>query len=219
MPITTLFFDLDGTLYPNNNGLWNAIAERMNIYMSEKLHFLPEDIPAIREKYFHQYGTTLKGLQINHKVDSLEFLAFVHDVSLEEFIAPDPILKSLLANLPHTKWIFTNSDQRHASRVLATLGVANNFEGIVDVTRLNYLNKPDPKAFESALKIAGNPIPESCIFFEDIPKNLKPAKTIGFRTVLVGSHSPSPEIDMCIPNIHHLQDALDYFIKTEQDNE
>jgi putative hydrolase of the HAD superfamily len=219
MQITTLFFDLDGTLYPNNNGLWDAIATRMNLYMAEKLHFPKEQIPAIREKYFHQYGTTLKGLQINHNVDSLEFLAFVHDVPLEEFIAPDPKLKSLLAALPYSKWIFTNSDQGHASRVLKTLGIADYFEGILDVTRLNYLNKPDPKAFESALEFAGSPRPENSIFFEDIPKNLKPAKTIGFRTVLVGSQPPIPEIDFYIPNIHYLQDALDFFTRLEVDDE
>jgi FMN phosphatase YigB (HAD superfamily) len=30
MQIQALFFDLDGTLYPNGAGVWNAISERMN---------------------------------------------------------------------------------------------------------------------------------------------------------------------------------------------
>ena len=41
MKYSTLFIDLDDTLYINEDGLWAAIKERMSQYMIEKL-----DIPA-----------------------------------------------------------------------------------------------------------------------------------------------------------------------------
>ena len=65
MPIEVLFLDLDGTIYPHGNGLWDVIAERMEIYMHQVLD-IPEDIiPGMRQAYFKKYGTTLGGLMAN----------------------------------------------------------------------------------------------------------------------------------------------------------
>ena len=89
---TTIFFDLDDTLYPASTGLWYAIKERMNIYMRDRMGFDPAEIPHVREKYFLQYGTTLRGLQANHDIDVQDFLAFVHDLPLEDYIQPNPDL-------------------------------------------------------------------------------------------------------------------------------
>ena len=69
MRFTTLFFDLDDTLYPNSTGLWIAIKERMNMYMREQLGIPEKDVPQLREQYFKMYGTTLRGLQARHRVD------------------------------------------------------------------------------------------------------------------------------------------------------
>ena len=61
MRFTTIFFDLDDTLYPSNAGLWLAIKNRMNDYMRERMNIPADEIPALREKYYLQYGTTLHG--------------------------------------------------------------------------------------------------------------------------------------------------------------
>ena len=37
MPIEVLFIDLDGTIYPPDNGMWEKIAKRMEIYMHQAL--------------------------------------------------------------------------------------------------------------------------------------------------------------------------------------
>ena len=84
MRFTTLFFDLDDTLYPNTTGLWKAIKERMNDYMRERLQIPAEDISSLREKYYLTYGTTTRGLQIHHNVDTADFLAYVHDLPLAD---------------------------------------------------------------------------------------------------------------------------------------
>ena len=90
MRFTTLFFDLDDTLYPASTGLWLAIKDRMNLYMLERLGLPENDIPVLREQYFKMYGTTLRGLQERHKVDKDDFLAFVHDLPLKDFLTPEP---------------------------------------------------------------------------------------------------------------------------------
>ena len=213
MPITHLIFDLDGTLYPHDNGIWEAIADRMDEYMHTFLGFSRDEIPEIREGYYHQYGTTLKGLIVNHQIDPYAYLEFVHDIPLNQYIDTDDLLAESLDQLPFPKWIFTNADVSHAVRVLATLGISDHFEGIMGVNSLDFLNKPDPKSYQAALKILKSPDPENCIFIDDIPKNLVGAKQVGMHTILVGSSNPAPEIDHAVPNIYHLPTAVELIAK------
>jgi len=82
MRFSHIFFDLDDTLYPSTNGLWNSIRQRMNEYMLERLNIPPEQVAIIRRRYFETYGTTLRGLQLHYQVDADEFLAYVHDLPI-----------------------------------------------------------------------------------------------------------------------------------------
>ncbi len=109
MRFTTIFFDLDDTLYPSSTGLWQAIKGRMNSYMDERMGIAPAEIPRLREKYFREYGTTLRGLQAKHNVDVQDFLAYVHDLPLKDYLHPNPIQQKVLASLPTRNLIFTNA--------------------------------------------------------------------------------------------------------------
>ena len=119
MNFTTIFFDLDDTLYPASSGLWPTLKARMSQYMIERMHIPAGDVPGLREKYFREYGTTLRGLQARHTIDTQDFLAYVHDVNLADYIHPDPQQQAVLASLPTRNLIFTNSDVNHAQRVPA----------------------------------------------------------------------------------------------------
>ena len=129
MRFTTIFFDLDDTLYPASSGLWPTLKERMNRYMIERVGIPAEDVPRLREEYFRKYGTTLRGLQANHELDVEDYLAYVHDVRLTDYIHPDPEQQSVLAALPTRNLIFTNADANHARRVLRTLRIEEHFVG------------------------------------------------------------------------------------------
>jgi len=207
--LSTLFIDLDGTLYANNNGMWEAIAARMNAYMLDVLQLPEERIPEMRQAFFLKYGTTLRGLQTHYQVDPQDFLAYVHDIPVFEYLAPDQRLMRTLGELDYPKWILTNSDRAHSQRVLAALGVQDQFDGIIDITALDFRNKPEPEAFTAALTLAGGPVPDECVFVDDIPKNLVPAKQLGMSTVLVGQDRNTPEIDVQIPDIYNLPAAIE----------
>jgi putative hydrolase of the HAD superfamily len=209
MLITHLIFDLDGTLYPHNNGIWDAIASRMEEYMHTFLGFSLQEIPAIRERYYHQYGTTLKGLIENHNIDPYEYLEFVHDIPLNQYLESDIRLQETLEKLNYSKWIFTNADVNHAIRVLTHLGVLTHFEGILGVNSLNFINKPDLEAYKKVLRLMQDPAPQNCVFFDDIPKNLVGAKALGIKTILVGSSVTAPEIDQAVPDIYQIPAAID----------
>lgn len=208
MEYSTIFFDLDDTLYPSTNGLWEAIRERMNRFMGERLNLPAEEIFELRKHYFLKYGTTLRGLQLHHDVDSDEFLAYVHDLPLKSFLKPDPVLRKLIQSLPQKKWIFTNADAAHANRVLEILELKDCFNGIIDVRANNFICKPQPEAYHSALSYAGEPYPTRCVFLDDSPRNLAPATQIGFYTVLVGTSEPDPSVRCAIQSIHDLPRRL-----------
>lgn len=208
MSITTLLIDLDGTLYPNENGMWNAIADRMEKFMHEVLHLPLETIPALRQNYFLTYGTTLKGLQENYAINKFEYLDYVHDIPLDKFLKPDKRLRTILENIPIKKWIFTNSDRAHSERVLDMLGLLGLFENIIDVISLDFLNKPNPIVYSRALEIAGITNPTESMFFDDTPRNLMPARQLGMRTVLVGNKPRGEEAEFQIQTIHSITQPL-----------
>jgi len=214
MPLTSspevLFFDLDDTLYSPQNGLWLAIRDRMRRYLIERMGFPEEDVDTLRHEYFVTYGTTLSGLLINHpdRTNADDYLAFVHDIPLQDYIQPDPSLRALLLSLPQRRWIFTNSDDRHASRVLDMLGMRDCFKGVIDIRALGYTCKPVKDAYLRALALAGVSHPSRCLMFDDSPRNLAPARKLGFFTVLVGHHEPDPSANTTISSLLDLPEAM-----------
>lgn len=208
MPFTTVFFDLDDTLYPAHVGLWEAIRIRMHQYLQHMLGLPDDELIALRQHYFETYGTTLRGLQMNHQVDAEDFLAYVHDLPLGDYLKPDPVLRRLLLSLPRRRWIFTNSDANHARRVMAALEVTDCFDGIIDIHAIEFFSKPNREAYQLALQRVGETEPGSCVYLDDSIRNLQPAYELGFYTVLVGGNEPHSVARLSIPTIHQLPQAL-----------
>ena len=209
MQFTTIFFDLDDTLYPASTGLWHAIKERMNVYMRDRMGFDQEDIPRLREKYFKEYGTTLRGLQANHTMDVEDYLAFVHDLPLQDYLAPDPALRPVLASLPVRRLIFTNADASHARRVLHALALDGLFDAIVDVNTVSPYCKPMPESFGIAMQAAGESDPARCVMIDDLPRTTQAARQYGMYGVLAHHSEPSPDADAFFSDWRELPALLD----------
>ena len=208
MPFTSLYFDLDDTLYPPKSGLWDAIRDRMNTYMSKIIDLPLEEIVQLRQVYLEKYGTTLRGLQAHYNVDADEYLAYVHDLPLEKYIQPDPALHTLLLSLPQRRWIFTNADDNHAQRVLDILGITDCFRGIIDIRAIDFACKPDKIAYQRALSVANDDDPTDCVIFDDALRNLTTARAMGFFTVLVSKNGSEPSVDRTITSLHELKDRM-----------
>jgi putative hydrolase of the HAD superfamily len=209
MRFTTFFFDLDETLYPPNGGLWAEIRQRINTYLHERMGFPLEQIETLREKYFSEYGTTLRGLQANHTVDTDDYLAFVHDVPLKRYIHPDPELREAIAGMPARKFIFTNADANHANRVLEAMDLQGLFDGIIDVHAIAPYCKPMPESFVLALKEAGGPDPRACVLLDDQARITRAARTLGMYTILVGKAATPDDADAALLHLADLPGLLD----------
>lgn len=208
MRFTTILFDLDDTLYPASSGLWPTLKERMNRYMIERLNIPAEEVPRLREQYFRRYGTTLRGLQANHVIDVQDYLAYVHDVLLSDYIHPDPAQQAVLASLPTCNLIFTNADSNHARRVLRALEIEEYFTDVVDINRMEPHCKPSPEAFATAMKAAGENMPSRCVIIDDLPHTTRAAKALGFYSLLFGAPSAGPEADTALSDWRALPGLL-----------
>jgi putative hydrolase of the HAD superfamily len=204
MRFTTLFFDLDDTLYPASTGLWPAIKGRMNLYMIERLGIPEADVPLLREQYFKMYGTTLRGLQERHHVDKEDFLAFVHDLPLPEYLAPNPILREVIASLPTRNLIFTNADIPHARRVLTALQLDDLFDTIVDVNAVTPYCKPMPESFAIAMDLADEPDPRKCVMIDDLPRTTRAALNVGMASLLYDCDQPTEDASGVLTDWTHL---------------
>lgn len=207
-----LLCDLDNTLYPPDSGVMLAVGQRMVHYMVERVGVPPDDAKRLSRHYYQQYGTTMRGLILHHRIDPEDYLAFVHDLPLEQYIQPNPGLDAMLANIPLRKAVFTNADREHARRVLNVLGVRHHFEWIIGVHEFGFNSKPHRSAYLRILDILDTHA-EECIIVEDAAGNLVPAKAMGMLTVLVGNGSLSPEsppgeADIYIPDILCLAEAI-----------
>jgi pyrimidine 5'-nucleotidase len=209
MRFNTIFFDLDETLYPASSGLWLAIRERINAFMRERLGFPPEQIEVLREQFFREYGTTLRGLQANYAVDEDEYLAFVHNVPLEAHLKPDPDLRGVIEALPARKYIFTNADCAHAARVIKALDLDGLWDRCIDVHVIAPYCKPMPESFDLALKAAGSPNPHTCALLDDQARITRAARSLGIYTILVGKKSAGEDADAALGKWTELPGLLD----------
>lgn len=206
--VKILFIDLDETLYPKTNGLWENISERINFYLVDRLQIPPENAGALRKKFLETYGTTLGGLIENYSVDPFDYLEYVHDIPVEDMIVSDPPLRQVFQRLAPRRVIFTNASEAHALRVLRHLHLDDLVHQIIDIIALDFYNKPKPEAYQRALRLTGDPEPRSCVLIDDRLSNLSPAKELGMTTVLVGEDHQAPCVDYIISSIHELIDKV-----------
>ncbi|KAI3763713.1 hypothetical protein L2E82_13707 [Cichorium intybus] len=99
-----LLFDLDDTLYPVSVGLAPGVLKNIKNYMVEKLGIAAENIPKLCNLLYKNYGTTMADIRaIGYDFDYDEYHSFVHGRFPYENLKPNPVLRSLLLNLPIRK--------------------------------------------------------------------------------------------------------------------
>ncbi len=182
--VDTWIFDLDNTLYPASCKLFDQIAARMTDYIVATLNLTPAEAAKLRHKYYTTYGTTLRGLMLEHQLEPHGFLDYVHEIDYAP-VKHHPALGGNIAKLPGRKLIFTAGTRAHAKNVLAQLGASDVFEEIFDITDCNFIPKPDQRPYEIFLKRHGVAA-ETSAFFEDLAVNLVVPRSLGMTTILVG---------------------------------
>src|SRR5579863_3758548 len=78
--VETWVFDLDNTLYPHHVNLWQQVDERIRDYIAGYLNIEPAQAFRVQKDYYKRYGTTLRGLMIEHGMAPDDFLDYVHRI-------------------------------------------------------------------------------------------------------------------------------------------
>jgi putative hydrolase of the HAD superfamily len=203
-----LIFDLDETLYPRDAGLMQEIGARINRYLIDHLNLSEAEAVLLRQRYFLQYGTALRGLIVERSdANPEDYLQFVHDISLAKYIGPHPALEAMLRSIDLPKVIFTNATIEHAQKVLGILGISDCFSRIIDIRAVEYISKPDRRAYDKLLTLI-DAQPSQCILVEDSARNLLPAKALGMKSILVDSDDCA-EVDYCVKDILGVKEAVE----------
>ena len=193
--IQTWVFDLDNTLYPPQARLFDQIEVKMTQYVMETLHVDRDEADRLRQKYWHEHGTTLAGLMQEHDIDPDPYLVDVHEISLDH-LEPDAVLSARIRALPGRKIVYTNGCAPYAERVIAQRGLSGAFDAVYGVEHAGFLPKPQQQAFDVVFALDGV-VATSAAMFEDEARNLQAPHAMGMRTVHV---APEP---LERAHIHH----------------
>ena len=206
---------LDNTLYDASLPVMSQVEHRITQYVMEEFGLDFNAARAEQKAFLNQYGTTLSGLMINHRLEPAAFLDYVHDIDYS-VINRDDGLVSLIKNLPGQRYIFTNGSERHAKNVLKQLGLLGCFDAIFDIAASDYVPKPNRASFDEfnqRFNIRSN----SALMFEDSARNLVTAASLGYKTVLIkadagGLDEKKIYSDSQDPDIHYVAVSVRQFL-------
>ena len=183
-----LLLDLDGVCYGKHNNyslerVFGQVSKRMTQFISERLKIDKDKAKELQTNYFYKYNTSLRGLMIHDGISPDEFLNYVHEIDLTS-IKKNEELSDELKKYNGKKIIFTNGSDKHAKKVLKKIGLDKTIDHIFDIIRADYIPKPDISTYQKVIKEYSLD-PDKTIMIDDLPNNLKTAKELGIKTVLI----------------------------------
>ena len=215
--VTEWVFDLDNTLYPRHCDLFSQIDLQMTDYVSRLTGLDKVEARKLQKDLYRDYGTTLRGLMVTRDIDPHEFLDHAHNIDYSQ-LPSNPELGTILSQLPGRKLIYTNGTVAHAENTLKALGIEGIFTEIFDIVASDFEPKPSRIPFDTFLE-QHNVTPSQAAMFEDLPRNLVPAKDTGMVTVLITPQNPSDykveaweQAASDSNHIDHKTDDLDRFL-------
>ena len=204
-------FDLDNTLYPRPEKMWQLVHDRMQGYIIDLLGIDRPSAEALQTEYFQKYGLTMRGLMIHHGVEPDAFNDYVHDIDISE-IQPNPALGEAIASLPGRRIIHSNANMAHVENVLGRLGIREAFHAAYDIRTSQYEPKPAESAYQRVLEATGGE-PTRAAMFEDIAHNLKVPHALGMRCVYVPTSCDWASDGAEDEHVHFVADDLTTFVQ------
>lgn len=201
-------FDLDNTLHNAGAHIFPHMNRAMTQYLQDYLDLDEEGANELRERYWLRYGATLQGLMRHHGTDPDHFLWHTHQFPvLHQMVLCQRGLRAALQRLPGRKLVYSNAPAHYIHQVLELLGIADLFEEVFTIEHAGYRPKPDAHGFRRLFRrMRLNPV--DCIMVEDTLANLKTAKKLGMKTVLVGALPKRPScVDLSVKSVLELPRA------------
>ena len=202
-------FDLDNTLHDARPHIFPHINRSMTEYVARLLDLGAKEADELRDSYWRRYGATLTGLIRHHAVDPGHFLRETHHFpDIDRMVVGRRELRSVLRRLPGRKIVFSNAPGHYARAVLQVLGVGELFDDVFSIERTRFRPKPQAHGFVRLLH-AHRLAPSRCIMVEDSLENLRTARRLGMKTVLVTESNYAPAwVDASVRQLFRLPRLL-----------
>lgn len=208
-PISTLIFDVDDTLYDVGTGFTqHRNKDAIPKFMMQQYKFDSiEEAKAVKDEYFAKYHAIAKALKMAQQDGKLpkdapevktEDIATYWAENLDYSLLgpPKTELHEQLSKCKCTLVAFSNGPRKYVKRALEHMGLFDLFgeERLYAVDDVMPHCKPEKEAFEKIFNNIGNPAPETCVMVEDSMKNIRSAKGLGMKTVLISGSSETGRI-------------------------
>lgn len=205
-PAPTWLFDLDNTLHNASTHIFPHIHRSMTAYLARHLGVTEEQADALRIGYWRRYGATLAGLMRHHNTDPGHFLSETHRFDkLHELMVFDRGLAATLRQLPGRKIVFSNGPTQYVEAILGTMGIRRLIDDVFAVEHMRFEPKPSVHAFRRLLR-SHRLRATDCVLVEDSVENLRTARRLGMKTVLIGrGHGRPAHTDLKISSVLDLR--------------
>ncbi len=201
-------FDLDGVIVDTASfhfKAWGQIASELGIEFGEKENELLKGVGRADslEKILSMGNVKLEADKrevLLHKKNRI-YLELVDSLSED---SPLPGAKNFLEESKRSGIkIGIGSSSKNAKRILEKIGLADEFDVIVDGTMIEK-SKPDPEVFQKGAEKMGTP-PSSCVVFEDAESGVKAAKRAGMYCIGIGSEKNLSDADLVVTDLSKIK--------------
>ena len=195
--VRLLCFDLDNTLYKRETRLLSEIHKRIVEYVKCKMSVEDNEAIALIMKWKRKYHSTLQGLIQEVHIDEYDYLEYIHNLRLCDYLYRDNELKEVLNLVQEKKIIITDSYGVYANRVIEELGLSHCFDGIYATENMDFFYKCHTGCLKKVILRACREVCEQMIRFNEIVlidddyNSLYAAKTLGLITAYISQKSES----------------------------
>lgn len=219
-----IIFDIDGTLYELKGALpgssqsslpfFKEVSERAVNLLANRLSVgTDKAIIILKELSLKHSGQTSIGLEKDYSIGREEYFNYAWDIRAENYVEQDSSMQGLFTNLNCKKAALTTSPPIWCNRVINRLGLEGCFDGIWN--GFGDIRKPDVRAYIQVTDFFGIE-KNRVLMIEDQEKNLVPAKSLGFQTLLIGKPYSSA-VDNAVRNIIEMKKYLKELFKVKDE--
>jgi len=200
--IKCFIFDQDGTFYPEESVLTNALRKKTKNWIMKRLSLNKKEVEKLYGKLPKKYPNALEGFQ-SLDLPIKDYHKEVFDtINPQKYLSRDKKLISTIKELKGEKFVVTFSSKKYSKALQKTLGIHKlikktyySVDFLPETSKLfvyEHIRKQN-RLKKGQILVVGN----------NLEVDIIPALNEGYKVVLIGSLIKKPNIK-AIPNIYHL---------------
>jgi len=219
--INTLVLDFDGTLYSKDrdasiDNIWLPVHRRlMKVLLEEKGKDSSDDRVMVEVLKYRKRALEIGYTRAHEEMggDKDLFHDLAHGADRASHLSFDQKLQDLFRNLSNNVdiLIFTGAYQKSVRAGLSKLigdGYKKMIIGILGTDDLDGYSKPDIRSYRDLIERFQIADPSKVLMVDDQVEEIKSAKEVGFKTIIVGNKSSEKQRSFADAHIDNIYDVI-----------